>query len=380
MTSAAVAADGGLADWATNQLAARDRSGATVSYCDMAYPILRNGIRHLFPGYFALVMATGIVSVAVGSDGAAGLSAALLVLGIVCYLVLIACYIWRFASYRPEFVADATAPRTAFSLFTFTAASDVLGSRLAGGGYYTASAVLLVVSGAAWLLLSYGVPLILITGHGAGSALMGIEGTWFLWTVGTQSLAVALASLKPPLAGPLAALAVLLWAVGVMLYLITATLALAGLLHFPLQPAALTPAYWVFMGATAISVLAGAKVLGLPAGPLLTAMHPVVAGLSVVLWGFGTWLIPLLVGLGVWRHLVRRVPLRYDPGLWSMVFPLGMYCVASEALGTALHVNWLVTVGHDGTWVAFAVWAAVFAAMLAFLAGFPRSHLAPGQR
>jgi len=82
----------------------------------------------------------------------------------------------------------------------------------------------------------------------------------------------------------------------------------------------------------------------------------------------------------VWRHLVRRVRLRYDPGLWRIVFPLGMYCVASEALGNALHVNWLVTVGHDGTWVAFAVWAALFAAMLAFLAGFPRSNLAPAQR
>ena len=57
-----------------------------------------------------------------------------------------------------------------------------------------------------------------------------------------------------------------------------------------------------------------------------------------------------------------------------------MYCVASEALGKALHVNWLGTVGHDGTWVAFAVWAALFAAMLASFAGPPRRHPAPGQR
>ena len=339
---------------------------------------LRTGIRQLFPGYFALVMATGIVSVAVGSDGAAGLSAAMLVLGIACYLVLIGCYIWRFASCRPEFMADATGPRTAFSLFTFTAASDVLGSRLGGGGYYMAAVVLLIVAGTVWLLLSYWVPLALITSRGTGSALAGINGTWFLWTVGTQSLAVDLASLKPPLASPLAALAVVLWAVGLMLYLITATLALAGLLHFPPQPAALTPAYWVFMGAAAISVLAGAKLLRLPASPLLAAMHPVVAGLSVILWAFGTWLIPLLIGLGVWRHLIRRVPLRYEPGLWSMVFPLGMYCVASETLGTALHVPWLVSVGHDGTWVAFAVWAIVFAAMLAAFADLPRKRPAPG--
>jgi tellurite resistance protein TehA-like permease len=63
-----------------------------------------------------------------------------------------------------------------------------------------------------------------------------------------------------------------------------------------------------------------------------------------------------------------------------MVFPLGMYCVASEALGTALHVGWLVTAGRDGTWVAFAVWAVLFAAMLAALAGLPRAARASRQR
>jgi len=328
---------------------------------------LRRGVRDLFPGYFALVMATGIISTAVGADGSAGLSAALLVLSIICYLVLIVVYCWRFARYRREFLASAADSRTAFSLFTFTAASDVLGARLAADGHYPATVVLLVVAGLSWLLLCYGVPLYLMTAHGTRSALAGINGSWFLWVVGTQSIAVALASLASPVDHWIATLAVMLWTVGVLLYLIIATLVLGGLLHFPVQPASLTPAYWVFMGATAISVLAGGKVLGLPADPVLAAVRPVLSGLSVILWAFGTWLIPLLIGLGVWRHLIRRVPLRYDPGLWSMVFPLGMYCVASETLGSALHIHWQETLGHDGTWVAFAVWAAVFAAMLGFL-------------
>ncbi len=325
---------------------------------------LQAGVRQLSPGYFAVVMATGIMSSAAAADGAGGLSVVLLVLAIACYLVLAAWYGWRLASYRAEFLADATDPATAFSLFTFVAASNVLGVRLAESGYRTATAVLLAVAGVAWLVLTYGTPLSLVTGHGSRSALADVNGSWFLWTVGTQSVAVALASLAPPAAPALAALAVLLWSVGVVLYGLVAALVLAALLHFPVRPAGVTPAYWVFMGATAISVLAGANLLRLPAGPLLTAVHPVVAGLSVVLWAFGTWLIPLLVGLGVWRHLIHRVPLRYDPGLWSLVFPLGMYCAASESLGAALHVPWLVTVGHDGTWLAFAVWAAVFAAML----------------
>ena len=329
---------------------------------------VRAGVRDLFPGYFALVMATGIVSTAVAADGAAGLSTALLIVASICYLVLLAAYCWRFAGYRAEFLADATSPVLAFSLFSFVAGSDVLGARLAGAGYYVITEILLVLAGTGWLLLSYGTPLALITRHGDRSALAGINGSWFLWTVGTQSIAVSLTSLPAPLPSGLAALAAALWAVGVVLYLMLATLVLAGLLHFPVQAARLTPAYWVFMGATAISVLAGAKLLGLPVSPLLAAVHPVVAGLSVILWAFGTWLVPLLAGLGVWRHLVRRVPLRYEPGLWSMSFPLGMYCVASETLGQAVHAGWLVSVGHDGTWVAFAVWVVLFLAMLAALA------------
>src|SRR5262249_26957015 len=161
----------------------------------------------------------------------------------------------------------------------------------------------------------------LITTHGSRSALAGINGSWFLWVVGTQSLAVALASLAPPVDHWIATLAVMLWTVGVVLYLIIATLVLAGLLHFPGPAASLTPAFCVFIGATAISVLAGANLLGLPGDPVLFAIRPVLSGLSLILWAFGTWLIPLLIGLGVWRHLIRRVPLRYDPGLWSMVFP-----------------------------------------------------------
>ncbi len=325
----------------------------------------RDGVRGLFPGYFALVMATGIVSTALKADGTAGLSTVLLILAIICYLVLLALYGWRIAGYRAEFLADATSPLLAFSLFTFVAGSDVLGARLAGAGYYLVTEILLVLAGAAWLLLSYGTPLVLITRHGDQSALAGINGGWFLWAVGTQSIAVSVTSLAAPLPSGLAVLAVVMWAVGVVLYLILATLVLAGLLHFPVQPGRLTPAYWVFMGATAISVLAGAKLLQLPASPLLTEVRPVVAGLSFILWAFGSWLVPLLVGLGVWRHLVRRFPLRYDPGLWSMSFPLGMYCVASETLGQAVHVPWLASVGHDGTWVAFAVWLVLFVAMLA---------------
>ena len=90
------------------------------------WPRLRTGIRDLNPGYFAPVMATGIISQAIRLEGAASLPGFLLSAGIVAYLLLVIAYGWRLAGYRREFLADAADPRRAFAFFTFTAASDVL--------------------------------------------------------------------------------------------------------------------------------------------------------------------------------------------------------------------------------------------------------------
>jgi tellurite resistance protein TehA-like permease len=324
-------------------------------------------LRDLSPGYFALVMATGIVSRAAFLDGATVLAAGLLAVAAAAYVVLVAAYGWRFARYRREFLADASDPVKAFAFFTFVAGSDVLGAGLAADHLAPITAGLLLIAGLAWLLLSYGIPGTLITRRGARPALSGANGTWFLWVVGTQSIAVAAAAL--PASGGLAALAVACWSIGTVLYLIIATLVLAALLLFSARPADITPPYWVFMGATAISVLAGAQILRLPPDPFTAAARPVIAGLSVAVWAFGTWLIPPLIAVGVWRHLIRRVRLRYEPALWSIVFPLGMYGVASRALGTATGVSWLVTLGRDEAWVALAAWVAVAAGMAASLLG-----------
>jgi hypothetical protein len=52
-----------------------------------------------------------------------------------------------------------------------------------------------------------------------------------------------------------------------------------------------------------------------------------------------------------------------------------MYGVASHELGKALHVSWLATLGSDEAWLALAVWAVVFVAMLGtFLIRPPRTQ------
>jgi tellurite resistance protein TehA-like permease len=227
-----------------------------------------------------------------------------------------------------------------------------------------------------WLVLTYGLPGYIIAG--AHHPVLGdINGTWLVWVVATQSLAIIAAGLAPvapwsSFRQALPIVAVAFWSVGIMLYLVLIVVILLRLLLVELTPREMGPAYWIAMGATAISVRAAAGILVIqnqPGDNLVRQMRPLLVDLSVVLWAFGTWWIPLLVLFGVWRHLLRRYPLSFEPRLWSVVFPLGMYTVASVSLGRAANLGFMVTVARGWLWVGVVAWAAVLALMLVALVG-----------
>jgi hypothetical protein len=62
----------------------------------------------------------------------------------------------------------------------------------------------------------------------------------------------------------LAPVAVGLWGIGLVLYLLLISLIFLHWLTVPMTPQTLTPPYWILMGATAIIVLAGARILAFP--------------------------------------------------------------------------------------------------------------------
>lgn len=320
-------------------------------------------VRDLSPGVFAFVMATGIVSVAFHDVRVPSVSYVLLWIGVAGYVALLVATGWRLLRFRDRLVADLVGPY-GFAFLTVVAASDVLANRLALDSARWAAAVLLAIGVLGWLGLGYGVPIGMIAGVRGETSFEQVNGTWFLWVVATQSVTVAVTTLEPggP-AGAMAVFAAVCWAVGLVLYLLVAALVLTRLLVRSVGPAQLIPAYWIFMGAGAITVLAGAQLTRLP-GATRFVPHVAIVAVSVVVWSFCTWLIPLLLALSVWRHALHRVSLRYESGLWSMVFPVGMYGVATHHLGVATGTGWLTDLGAGEAWVALAVWAAVFAAML----------------
>jgi tellurite resistance protein TehA-like permease len=113
----------------------------------------RGAVESLTPGYFALVMASGIISVGLRLEGFTLLSGVLLAVCVTAFVVLLSLTVWRFVSYRAAVNEDFMDPRRAFGFFTFVAGTNVLGVRLGMEGLHGVTALLLVLSGTAWLVL-----------------------------------------------------------------------------------------------------------------------------------------------------------------------------------------------------------------------------------
>lgn len=318
----------------------------------------------LNPAYFGLVMATGVVSIILHSGGWPQTSDVLLGIGLTALVILLALTGRSLLKHPAKIAAAAVDPRQAFTFFTFVAAWNVLSVRLSMNGLAVWAFVFLIVGGAAWLVLTYAIPVALVIRRDKQPTTPGANGTWFTWVVGTQTVVVAAASVPTSLAVRLAPLAVICWSVGVLLYVVITTLVLTQLIQLPLQPGELTQPYWVLMGGTAISVVGGLQTLRLRPDTLVTASSPVIAGMSIVLWGFGTWLIPLLLVLNAWKHLLRHVRLSYEPALWSMIFVIGMYGLASHGLGALLRLPWMAGLGLAFEWITVVLWVLTFVAML----------------
>lgn len=323
-------------------------------------------VRGLNPGYFAFVMAGGIISVGLQFQGFHVPSVLVFTIAAAGYVVLLALTGWRLVRFRTEMTNDLIDARHGFRYFTFVAGTNVLAVRSMMSDHHLVAAALFVVAAAAWVSLGYMVPWAAILGTTERPVIARANGTWFIWVVASQSVAVSAAALEPVYgdARPiLTGMAVVSWSVGAFLYAAVGIFVAARMLLYPFGPADLTAPYWVAMGACAITVLAGSRIIEMSSAPMVEATRGLIYGLAVLFWAFAAWLIPALVAAGWWRHVVKRIPLRYDPSLWSIVFPIGMFAVASIYLGEAENLPLVRAIGSGALVVAVLVWAAALALM-----------------
>jgi tellurite resistance protein TehA-like permease len=85
-------------------------------------------IATLYPGYFALVMATGIIATAAALEDVDALAETLFAVAAVAYVTLSVLLAIRLVRYPRRLVADLTSHAKGFAFLTMVAGSNVLGS------------------------------------------------------------------------------------------------------------------------------------------------------------------------------------------------------------------------------------------------------------
>ena len=322
------------------------------------------------PGYFAVAMASGILSIAFDMIGQNVLAEGLFVAALLAWVVMLGLSAWRLWRFPQAVKIDLLNIRRVFAFFTLVVSTNVVGILLHQHGYPQLALACWAFAFVVWsllLYLSFSVLTFLTHPH----TVNVVHGDWLTSIIATQSLVLLGVMVAPDLGIYTDYMLVevhLLWLLGLVLYGIFVTLFCYRIFFQRFQPEDTSPLLWVIMGAAAAGVNAGTVLLqSTPSLSFLQALHPFIDGVAMLLWSWATWWIPMLVIFGVWKHGVKRYPLRYEPAMWSMVFPLGMYAVASFRLGLAAEFPPLQWIALLIVWVGFAVWCLVLLGLVLFM-------------
>lgn len=333
--------------------------------------VISDAASGLFPGYFALVMATGVVSIACKLLAFPVIPTVLLAVNWMCYGVLVLLTALRAAKFPSRIVEDLSNHQRAPGFFTLVAGTCVLGTQtVTVAELRDVGLALWWVGAALWFLVMYAFFTAVMIRARKPSLATGINGAWLIAAVATQSIVVLRGTLDtaaPPETIQFYCLAMFM--IGCMLYLAIIPLIFYRLTFIRLDIHDFGPPYWINMGAVAISTLAGSILLQrTQTWTVLAEFRPFLKGFTVFFWSVATWWIPLLIALMLWRYLIRRDRLAYEPQFWGMVFPLGMYTTSTFQLSRALGLSFLEAIPRAFIYLALLAWFATFTGLLLTIA------------
>ncbi len=348
---------------------------------------LHDRLEKLPPSYFAVLMATGILSIACHLLKFDEISDAISVLNLSLAPFVILAFLFKIFFYPKKMIQDATNHQVAHGYFTIIAALGILGTQLARlHGRADISIYIWWIAFFLWIFLNYFIFSGLTIQENKPTLDKGINGGWLLAVVSTQSICVLGCILGANFfinRDVTLFLLLSFWLFGGMLYLWIIGLIFYRYMFFIFSPKDLMPPYWINMGAVAISTLAGVLLAKEIGNSSFQILHPFIIGLTLIYWSTATWWIPMLVILGVWRHIVHKIPVSYDPLYWGLVFPFAMYSVCTFQLISLLNISFLTWFSRLAFMIAISAWLLTFLGMFSrilFLPFWMKIHLKNDKR
>jgi tellurite resistance protein TehA-like permease len=324
-------------------------------------------LKFLSPRYFSFVMATEIVSIALLRQEYDILSGTLYYLGMLGYFILAILYGYRFIHFKKEVKKEFLDTIVSFEFFTFMAGSDALAVRSVMAEHNSLAVFLATIGIFLTTLFVYYV-LSLLFVHHKKPLNESINPTWLLMVVAIQSVSLITSHLLENhiwFDENLWLISFGFFSFGIFIYFIFMPLILNVSFFTQLDETKIKPAYWMIMGASAISVAAAGNLILDPNAPaFIMSYKPFIGALLSFLWVWSTAWIPLLILLEIWKYAYRKLPFQYTPALWGMVFPIGMYGVATLTFAKYSRLEILHELASNWAIIAFLVWLFVFISLL----------------
>jgi len=330
------------------------------------------------PSDFAMVMATGILAIAALLEGYLWLARAFFIIDVLLFVALLLFMVQNWLFHWPAFIKEFKSYEKGPGVFTFVIALCMIGNEvILFNDWVWLGKIILTIAIIFWLVIIYGFFFFITTTPHKKSLKDGINGSWLLTVVSIQAIAVLIIYCWGNSEVAMF-MATCLFFTGCVFYLYLMSLIVYRISFFELHARDLGAAYWINMGATAIMTLAGSLLLlNGRSIHLITALRPFIKGLTLLFWSAGTWWVPLLIMLGIWRHGVRKVKLPvtargYSPTYWAFVFPLGMYTASTYRLSETLDLAFLKVIPRYFIFFALITWTAL-------MMGFVRHLLLKGK-
>ena len=333
--------------------------------------MLKKALQTLPPSYFALVMATGIVATASQLHHYDVFGNLLFWINNIAFVILLVLFVFRAIFFFPLLIGDLSSHAKGVGFLTIVAGSCILGTYYAQINKAFEPALVLWCFGLmAWVVIIFSFLSSVILKTEKPSPEKGLDGSWFLLVVSTQSISILAATLAPQFAQKETTIFISLFAffLGVMLYLMLAPIVLYRLLFYPVTPGEVLPTYWVNAGAAAITTFAALVLSDAIKGDILfSGFYPVVYGIAFLFWATASFWIPIVFMMEVWRYVIKRSPLKYTAAFWSMVFPLGMYCVCTHKLAETISLPGLQNISKIFLYLSWLAWLGTLIGLFIYL-------------